>query len=1262
MGVCDRLSCDSAATVRRVRRAKRGDRFFFFFHSNLTIPSPLSQVGALLTYTLDAARAREGALASAWATLCLTNVALLLTRSPCPPGRPLSLCLGAAAFNGATLGAAGVWATLQFRWVQAHYPVACLALERALLAGAGPLGTAAAGLVALSALSPAAAPFGTLAAAGGFFLALGRPLPSSFPAIAGRGGASASSSRRRGAGGPGGCATTPGDSARAALLFALLPLAQHLCMSRRVLFTPAPSASGAVARSDAFWAALLLASLPWVVLALARDGLAWGGRGRKATRAARRLVLLVAAPAAVAGLEGRILRRAVGPYLALPPPWSYIALTAALAPVAAFGCAQAAGLLEADEDAAGGSGPSAPASSDPVAHLPRSAAAAGPVLVMAAGAAGLAAGLPLWALPAPLAAAAGLALFWESGAGADYALFAAGAAGCGAWFVGHHFWFLDVPLGAGHTLRSACAIAGCAGVAALAVPGLLNAGRAGWVGGGGGKGAPAHPAPSGPRHLLAVAALLAQAALVSLLEDHLFAGDHADPEAAPELYPAYLVVATSLAGVAAARAAARAGLVAPGGAWLLQCVWGAKAALLALPASRPVGPVLGCVLAATAPAALWGRSSGGQDGDASAVLHGPPPSPTARLMLAALAVAAALRARFIVFDALQEYGYGGSPPVDGAVAGALAAAVAGVALPALWVRAGEEEEGGGTTSRRPRTTPATLALALARRATAALLAAGLAALALEPPQPRRLVGADGCPAGLPSGLCPRLWDPAHAPDHYSPGDVTSTAWGADGLDRRGGGPAAWLLVGAAGAAAASAAVSAAAAGGRDGPSTSTTPAPSPSIGGPGTALAALAAGSAGAYVAGSAFSGAPLALHACVCGSVVAAAGALVALLRARPRRGAAWAPRCLGGWAVALGAAAWVRSSAPPPLPPAAATLFPDAGHAAAADAEAAGRAALAALAAAECLLLALGLKLRVGRALGSGGGVLGGGDGGGPGLGPSSTAPLAAGAREAWAAAGGAAASFLGACLPGGAAPGAHAAASRRGPSGGPPSSTSPGAAAASAAGSAGLRWAPTAGNLLALAGTALAAGPVADLWGRGPPLAAILLSPALLLLGPDPALFAGLSDGRRYAPPFLGAAAALAARALADLAQDRAARTAFTGWVHEAAAAAALKPALGPGAGDGPGALVREGLALLGALPGVVGVTLAAWQGGGATTTRRGSPGGPSPFALLALATPALVSLAAGQLGATKWLAAWVLAGCVGGVVGQRRAGRVARRGGL
>ena len=78
-------------------------------------------------------------------------------------------------------------------------------------------------------------------------------------------------------------------------------------------------------------------------------------------------------------------------------------------------------------------------------RIPTSKAApAGGVLVLSAGAGALAAGVPLLVMPAPLVAAAGLALFHESGLLRDYAVFVAAALLTGGWFVHHHFWFLEV--------------------------------------------------------------------------------------------------------------------------------------------------------------------------------------------------------------------------------------------------------------------------------------------------------------------------------------------------------------------------------------------------------------------------------------------------------------------------------------------------------------------------------------------------------------------------------------------------------------------------------------------------------------------------------------------------------------------------------------------------------------------------------------------------------------------------------------------------
>ncbi len=72
--------------------------------------------------------------------------------------------------------------------------------------------------------------------------------------------------------------------------------------------------------------------------------------------------------------------------------------------------------------------------------------------MLSAGAGALAAGVPLLVMPAPLMAAAGLALFYESGLMRDYAVFCAASALTIGWFVHHHFWFLEVR----NTILKAC--------------------------------------------------------------------------------------------------------------------------------------------------------------------------------------------------------------------------------------------------------------------------------------------------------------------------------------------------------------------------------------------------------------------------------------------------------------------------------------------------------------------------------------------------------------------------------------------------------------------------------------------------------------------------------------------------------------------------------------------------------------------------------------------------------------------------------------
>lgn len=70
----------------------------------------------------------------------------------------------------------------------------------------------------------------------------------------------------------------------------------------------------------------------------------------------------------------------------------------------------------------------------------------GSVLLVSALLGSFAAGIPLPVIPAPMFAAGGLALFLQSREFKDYIFFVLGALCTFAWFIHHHFWFLEINL------------------------------------------------------------------------------------------------------------------------------------------------------------------------------------------------------------------------------------------------------------------------------------------------------------------------------------------------------------------------------------------------------------------------------------------------------------------------------------------------------------------------------------------------------------------------------------------------------------------------------------------------------------------------------------------------------------------------------------------------------------------------------------------------------------------------------------------------
>ena len=96
----------------------------------------------------------------------------------------------------------------------------------------------------------------------------------------------------------------------------------------------------------------------------------------------------------------------------------------------------------------------------------------GAALVVSCGAGGIACGLPVWLMPAPLLAGCGIALFYDSGIIRDYCIFTAGAFATALWFVHHHYWFLNIQIQT-HGLRFLCQVILAALLPATLLPGLV---------------------------------------------------------------------------------------------------------------------------------------------------------------------------------------------------------------------------------------------------------------------------------------------------------------------------------------------------------------------------------------------------------------------------------------------------------------------------------------------------------------------------------------------------------------------------------------------------------------------------------------------------------------------------------------------------------------------------------------------------------------------------------------------------------------------
>uniref|UniRef100_A0A7S0WJN6 Uncharacterized protein n=1 Tax=Pyramimonas obovata TaxID=1411642 RepID=A0A7S0WJN6_9CHLO len=374
-------------------------------------------IGAMIAYLLDALRVREGALVAVWLTLLVVNFGLLFSGDIFNGIRPWSQALLLYATAGEVFFLFGLWGTLQFRWLQLQHPGVVLAAERLLFASCPIMGSVVQTWGIASATGAENAPFYLLMLSAGYYYLFSVPTKSSFVFKAEKSLGGTYSAEMYVLGRT--------ESALQMMMFVVTPPVMYVILHLPTLFE----------QYTHLWSLLLLCSLPalFVCFCSRFDGLWWTDLPPEALGSLVWVVAATALVAGVAGLEGRIIFRAFSRYLLVPPPWSYLLVSVALYGATVLLAGHFLGAI-------------GPQLGGPVAMT---------VLLMSALAASLAAGVPLWGLPAPLFSAGGLASFYATGEVRDYLVFVGGAALSFAWFLSHHFWFLDVTFG-GLPLAALC--------------------------------------------------------------------------------------------------------------------------------------------------------------------------------------------------------------------------------------------------------------------------------------------------------------------------------------------------------------------------------------------------------------------------------------------------------------------------------------------------------------------------------------------------------------------------------------------------------------------------------------------------------------------------------------------------------------------------------------------------------------------------------------------------------------------------------------
>jgi len=566
-------------------------------------------VGLMVSYVLDLLKFAEGALIAIWATLVGSYIGLIFASDIFTSARPAFVSSLLLMCIGQNLLLAGTWVSVQFCWVQVQYPGIVLAAERILFAccplACGPM----IGWAVVAAVGANAAPFylsGALAAL--YFLFI---FPTTAPFVQ----QSLKVEQRQ----------------QCARRVRRVNWFEAFLNALGMLFVPALAYLGThrhtiTSSYGHLFSMLLLLSFPVIIMCLTfqAGSLWWVGMDQRTGTSCCSVMLIVALLAFTAGMEGRVFFLTFGDYVKLPSPWGPVLITAALygAVVVAF-------------------------YTWTMRHSRAfSTVVVGVTITLAALAAVLAFGPPLWLLLTTAVTTWGLALFQKTFSLGYYNLFVVGAVAFSGWFLATHFWFLDIKVDTVPMHELCQFLLLLLGIAASA-PGL----------------AAVVCTPYTLGLMLAMHAFV-----LARIEDILYGERQED---GISMYPPYLIVVTSVVGVILARQLSLDYRIPTTMVWLMNCIYFSKATVLFLPGGRSVFSSIPIALASTSPYLVTGAATHRER------------MPLMQGVLYTGGIALALmNARFIVFDIV--FAITGHRPSDAVLFGGLLIASAGSCTPLVW--------------------------------------------------------------------------------------------------------------------------------------------------------------------------------------------------------------------------------------------------------------------------------------------------------------------------------------------------------------------------------------------------------------------------------------------------------------------------------------------------------------------------------------------------------------------------------------------------